>query len=59
MTITLKKCADFVSTIQAKVNARSSKVASAETTTGTVTGDISTSSNVAEGVTSSSAGITK
>ena len=59
MTITLKKCADFVSTIQAKVNARSSKVASAETTTGTVTGDISTNSNVAEGVTSSSAGITK
>lgn len=59
MTITLKKCADFVSTIQAKVNARSSKVASAETTTGTVTGDISTSSNVAEGVTSSSAGITQ
>ena len=58
MTITLKKCADFISSIQAKVNARSSKVASAETTTGTVTGDISVSTDVSKGITSDSTGIT-
>ena len=58
MTITLKKCADFISSIQAKVNARSSKIASAETTTGTVTGDISVSTDVSKGITSDSTGIT-
>lgn len=39
MTIMLKKCADFVDTVQNKINQRSGKIASTESPTGTLKGD--------------------
>ena len=39
MTITLKKCADFVNDIQSKINQRSGKIASTKSPTGTLYGN--------------------
>ena len=57
MTITLRKCADFINSVQSKINERSGRVASVETTTGTITGDISVSMDTTKGVTAESTGI--
>ena len=38
MTIMLKKCADFVDTVQNQINQRSGRIASTESPTGTLFG---------------------